>query len=651
MGYAGIYSLAHTIFFGIGAYTAAYLALNVTDSLLISMLVAFSLSALVSMALALPALRVRGEYFVAASLGLQVIGVTIFAEWKSVTGGLGGMIGIPRPRLFSYVFIDDTAFLILSVIVLLAVLGILSLLVRGSFGRSLMAIRDSESAAQAYGKHVNAVKTLSVAISSGLAAIAGVLYTFYMSFINVEGFTLETSILLMAMVIIGGTGTLLGPVAELGAIQQIVYGAAMVQGEIRVSTAEILLQIKGLNKNFGGLQAISDVTLDLPAGVITTLVGPNGAGKTTLFNLITGHLIPTTGTVHWLGAQINGIEPWKIARMGIARTFQDLRLFNQMTVEENIMTVMERGSWIWQSGQEKNAERIERVLNETGLIDKRKERAVDLAYAERKFLSLARIMASEAKLWLLDEPASGLDPRSFEKFVTLLRQYAASGVTICIIEHNLDIVIQLSDRVAFLDQGKLLAQGSSQDILKDPHLAAIYFGDHAGDEPFLEAKNLRVGYGGRPVLNDFSVRLEHNEVLCLIGHNGAGKSTLLKALFGLIPVEQGTLALEGRLVAKPTPKSMNSAGIALVPEGRGVFPGLTVAEIMRLGFWANGTPKGEQAARLDWKERKMSILIVEQNVKEALKISDRVMVMKSGELIKEGTPDEFADNTQLMELY
>ena len=249
MGYAGIYSLAHTIFFGIGAYTAAYLALNVTDSLLISMLVAFSLSALVSMALALPALRVRGEYFVAASLGLQVIGVTIFAEWKSVTGGLGGMIGIPRPRLFSYVFNDDTAFLILSVIVLLAVLGILSLLVRGSFGRSLMAIRDSESAAQAYGKHVNAVKTLSVAISYGLAAIAGVLYTFYMSFINVEGFTLETSILLMAMVIIGGTGTLLGPVAgaallmtlpaaltylpflppgELGAIQQIVYGAAMV---------------------------------------------------------------------------------------------------------------------------------------------------------------------------------------------------------------------------------------------------------------------------------------------------------------------------------------------------------------------------------------------------------------------------------------
>jgi ABC-type Fe3+/spermidine/putrescine transport system ATPase subunit len=117
------------------------------------------------------------------------------------------------------------------------------------------------------------------------------------------------------------------------------------------SSQEILLQIRNLNKNFGGLQAIDDVTMDLPAGVITTLVGPNGAGKTTLFNLITGHLIPSSGTVHWLGKPLKGVEPWRVARLGIARTFQDLRLYNQMTVEENIMTVMERGSWLWQAGR------------------------------------------------------------------------------------------------------------------------------------------------------------------------------------------------------------------------------------------------------------------------------------------------------------
>jgi len=249
MGYAGIFSLAHAIFFGVGAYTAAYMALNVTDSLLICMLAAMVVSALLSVVLALPALRVRGEYFVAASLGLQIIGVTIFSEWKSVTGGLGGMIGIPPPVLFGYTFSSTGQFVGLSLAVLLGVLVILALLVRGSFGRSLMAIRDSESAAQAYGKYVNAVKTLSVAVSAGLAALAGGLYAFYMSFVNVEAFTLNMSILLMAMVIIGGTGTLLGPIvgaaivmalpaaltylpfipsSELGTIQQIIYGLAMV---------------------------------------------------------------------------------------------------------------------------------------------------------------------------------------------------------------------------------------------------------------------------------------------------------------------------------------------------------------------------------------------------------------------------------------
>jgi len=242
-------------------------------------------------------------------------------------------------------------------------------------------------------------------------------------------------------------------------------------------TQKVLLEIRNLSKNFGGLQAISDVSLDLPAGIITTLVGPNGAGKTTIFNLVTGHLTPSSGSIHWLGESLTGVAPWRIARKGIARTFQDLRLFSHMTVQENIQTVMERSSWLWQRQSDAMKGKLEQVLEETGLIDKRNERAVDLAYAERKFLSLARIMAADSFLWLLDEPASGLDPRSFDRFVALLKDYASRGVTICIIEHNLDIVTRLSDTVAFLDQGRILAQGSSEDILKDPHLAAIYFGD------------------------------------------------------------------------------------------------------------------------------------------------------------------------------
>ncbi|MEI2385296.1 ABC transporter ATP-binding protein [Breoghania sp. JC706] len=245
---------------------------------------------------------------------------------------------------------------------------------------------------------------------------------------------------------------------------------------------EILLEIRNLEKHFGGVKAVSGVSMDLRAGIVTTLVGPNGAGKTTLFNLITGHLVRSGGSLRWLGRDIAGMKPYRIARLGIARTFQDLRLFNDMTVEENILTVMEPGalpfSFSGPSAAEKR-EKVAHVMERTGLIDKAHVRAVDLAYAERKFLSLARIMAADARLWLLDEPASGLDPNSYETFLRLLREEVAAGVTVCIIEHNLDIVVGISDRIAFLDRGRLLADGEPKSVLENPELTAIYFGDRA----------------------------------------------------------------------------------------------------------------------------------------------------------------------------
>ncbi len=244
---------------------------------------------------------------------------------------------------------------------------------------------------------------------------------------------------------------------------------------------EILLQATNVAKTFGGLKAVDNVSFALRAGIITTLVGPNGAGKTTLFNLMTGHLVPDRGEVNWLGRSILGLPHWKIARLGISRSFQDLKLFTNMTVEENVETATERGSWLWQPGgraaRAQRRAKVESALAATGLADKRDARAVDLAYAERKFLSLARILASGARLWLLDEPASGLDRGSYDRFLSLLRDQVHQGVTICIIEHNLDIVQGISDRIAFLDQGRLLAEGDPKTILSDPALAAIYFGE------------------------------------------------------------------------------------------------------------------------------------------------------------------------------
>ena len=249
LGYAGIFSMAPAVFFGVGAYTAAVVSMKLGAGFLLSTFAGMSVAALISLALALPALRVRGEYFVAASLGLQMLAVTLFSEWKVVTGGIGGITNIPPARFPGFEISSPPQYLVLCLVCLVLVMLAMAALVRSSFGRSLKAIRDDETAASAFGKNVAVIKTLAVAVSSALAAVAGSLYAFYLSFINVESFTLDTSVYLMAMVIIGGTATLFGPLigtililllpaaltylpglpqTEIGSIQQIIYGLAMV---------------------------------------------------------------------------------------------------------------------------------------------------------------------------------------------------------------------------------------------------------------------------------------------------------------------------------------------------------------------------------------------------------------------------------------
>lgn len=248
IGYAGIYSLAHAAFFGVSAYAGALVALHLTTDILVAIPLAMALCALLSLTISLPSLRVRGEYFVAASLGLQVIAFTVFEQWQSVTGGLGGLTAIPIATIFGLKIRSLAAYLGLAAICLAAVTTATVALVRSSFGRNLKAIRDDEVAAAAFGKNVTMIKTLAVAISSSLCAVGGVLYAFHISFVNPESFTIDQSVLVMAMIIIGGTGTIFGPILgaliihllpagltylalpshDIGALQQIIYGTAMV---------------------------------------------------------------------------------------------------------------------------------------------------------------------------------------------------------------------------------------------------------------------------------------------------------------------------------------------------------------------------------------------------------------------------------------
>ena len=242
-----------------------------------------------------------------------------------------------------------------------------------------------------------------------------------------------------------------------------------------------VLSIRGLVKRFGGLLAVEGFDFDLVPGLITALIGPNGAGKTTVFNMVTGVLTADGGTVQLGGRTLLGLRPHRVAALGVARTFQDLRLFSNMTVRDNVLAVTERTPWLWQRGRGAARQaRVEAALERVGLTARAGERAADLPYADAKFLSLARVLATDAPVWLLDEPASGLDPASRDRFCGLLRAAAGAGTTICLIEHNLDIVAALSDRIAFLDRGRKLAEGEPQSILGDPELAAIYFGERRG---------------------------------------------------------------------------------------------------------------------------------------------------------------------------
>jgi branched-chain amino acid transport system permease protein len=248
VGYAGIFSVAQAVFFGLGAYAGAQIALLLTTDLFAAILVAMVISAALSLFIALPALRVRDEYFVIASLGLQMFATTLFAEARTLTGGVGGLVGIPQPSLLGLTISAPWSMLVVVLGALGLVLFTTWMLMRGSFGRSLMAIRDSETAAQALGKNVPLLKLLAVCLSCAFAGVAGALFAFHLAFVNVESFTLEQSMLVMAMVIIGGVGTLAGPIVgvlilmllpaglsflpfippnQIGVVQQMIYGFAM----------------------------------------------------------------------------------------------------------------------------------------------------------------------------------------------------------------------------------------------------------------------------------------------------------------------------------------------------------------------------------------------------------------------------------------
>jgi branched-chain amino acid transport system permease protein len=536
IGFAGLFALSQAAFFGVGAYTTAILATKLGLPFPVPIVAGVVLTAAVGMLVALPALRIGGDHLVIVTLALQIIVIAVMINWRSVTGGTDGISAIPKIVLWGRSLDTPARFLPLALAAAVACLAVAWRLAKSPFARAVRAMRENEQAVQAVGKNVVAIKLTVFAISAGLAAVAGGFYAHYISYVSAETFTLDLTIYILAMVILGGTGNLWGSV--IGAVlltalpellkfvalppdiadksRQILYGLTLIAilllrpqgllGEIptrrrRTPTVTpaavpvaaapadgaVTVEGTGLERRFGGIVAVSGLDIALRRGRIIGLIGPNGAGKTTAFNLLTGFLQPNAGSMRLNGAPLAGLKPHQIVRRGMARSFQDLKLFQRMSVLDNVMVALPRqkgdnllyvygAPWIVAAEERANRAAALAVLDFVGLAAKAEEVAESLSYAEEKLLAIARLVATGAEVLLFDEPLSGLAPNTLEAIYPIITRLAAGGKTICIIEHNLDVIRGLCDTAVFLDEGRKLAEAAPETLIADPALAARYFG-------------------------------------------------------------------------------------------------------------------------------------------------------------------------------
>ena len=379
------------------------------------------------------------------------------------------------------------------------------------------------------------------------------------------------------------------------------------------------LEVENVAKRFGGIQAVNGAGLTVEAGQIHALIGPNGAGKTTLFNLISGAYAPDRGTVRLNGRPIHGLSPDAICQQGLARSFQITNLFEGLSIHENLrLSTQARhpGRFnFWRdvdSYAQVNADTAElvRFLGLEGIED---IKGKDLSYGGQRLVDLGIALASRPQVLLLDEPLAGLAAAERERVSNLVRT-VSSNIPVLIVEHDIDRVLALSHRVTVMNQGEVLVSGGPEEIRNDRRVQEIYTGKGAhalagrppcavsGNEVVLSAQKLNTFYGKSHILNDATLEVRKGEIVALLGRNGAGKSTFLKSLAGLVPPKTGSIVFEGREIVGLPAYEVARLGIGYVPQNRGLFAGMTVAENLELGRLARAT---EAPGGVVWSEERI----------------------------------------------
>ena len=358
------------------------------------------------------------------------------------------------------------------------------------------------------------------------------------------------------------------------------------------AVAEPLLRVEHISCRFGGVLAVDGVSFDVMPGRITALIGPNGAGKTTLFSVISGFLKPDAGRVVYDGADITGEPPHRLARRGIARTFQIVQPFAGLSVRDNILLVRICAT-------RSHAEALaaaEKVAREIGLGDMLDRPAHTLTVAGRKRLELARALATEPTLLLLDEVLAGLNPSEIRDIVPVIRALSARGIAIVMIEHVMQAVMSLAEHVFVLAEGRIIAEGSPAQVADNPAVVEAYLGHGAAADRqvgpclsrMLAAPGLHAGYGDTKYCAASILALHNGEIVAVLGSNGVGKSTLNRTISGVIRPWRGTIRFNGAAIERERPAHIVAQGLIHVPEGRRIFANMTVRENLDLGAYRRG---------------------------------------------------------------
>lgn len=793
MGLVGQVSFGHVGFYAIGAYVVAILTTQYKINFWLAWPLGALLAGLLGAIVALPALRVRGPYLAMLTIAFGFIVEHSIIELRDLTGGQNGIMGITAPTLGTWLS-GERAVAVLAMMTAVIMLWLYALLSRSTWGAAMRAVRDSEISAQSIGIDPVRVKTMAFVFSAVLTGVAGGLFAPLSGFVTPHTYGFSMSILFVLVVMIGGSGSVSGPVvgaiivgmlpellSSLEEYRLLFFGVLLLvvlliapTGIVGVflklkkqcllffknsdlvrhdRTADIpviksnavefylssrtraTLDARALEMVFGGLKAVSDLSLQIVSGRITSLIGPNGAGKSTVINMLTGFYQPTHGDVTLSSRKVSGQAAWKGAQLGVARTYQTSLLFGSLSVLDNVVLACTNGHLgpLFSSKAMTGHAFIERalaILSFCGFAGDTNQRAEDLAHVDRRLVEIARALATDPDVLLLDEPAAGLSREDKSILADLLLKIASSGIGVLVVEHDMQLVMKISDQIVVIDSGVRIAVGTPEQIQTHPEVIRAYLGQGSGSpkmesavtsrsnptvafgRQLLGVQSLTTGYGAAPVLENINLEVKSGELVALLGANGAGKSTLMRTLAGLHRPVQGHMHFDGTEIDQCTAQEIVELGLVLVPEGRQVFPELSVLDNIQLGGFrcpenidqrteqmldrfprlrerinqrAGLLSGGEQQmlaiarglmaqprvllldepslglapkiiAELfsvldDLKRDSLTILLVDQMASLALALADRAYVIESGQIVASGTASEISADPALTQAY